>query len=629
MTEPEQNTDQPLNAENATEVPTEATPAEPMTPESLPAPTPGSDPEPSPIVPPHPVTVPESLPAPTPGSDPEPSPFVPPHPAPAAEELTENFAELFAEFETAHKRPKTDGPRQLEGVVISTNAEFVFIDIGYKIEGCIARAEFIQNADTVKPGDKFPVSIKGRTEDGYYALSRFKVAQPTDWTALEAAFNAKTPITGTVTAVVKGGLTVDVGVRAFMPASRTGTRDAAEMEKLVGTEITCRITKLDTSDEDVVVDRRSVLEEQSMLRAEGRRAALAVGDTIHGTVRSLTSYGAFVDLAGIDGLLHIGDISWARVNAASDVLTVGQELDVKILKIDAESHRISLGLKQLQPEPWETVPERYSAGQRVAGTVTRLADFGAFVEIEPGVEGLIHVSELSWTKRVKKPSDLLKVGDPVDAVILGIKPEERRLSLGLKQALANPWSELGAKYPIGSQVAGPVVRLAPFGAFVQVEEGIEGLVHVSEIVPDKRINHPQDALKVGEIVKAMVLAIDTEKRQIKLSIKQLIPTSVDEFFNEHKVGDEFSGRVLSEKAVELGEGVIAQIRAKAVAVPVETAVSEAKPDLTSLTSMLQSRWKGQDKSAAKGDESLRAGQVRTFKIVTLDAAAKKIEVEAV
>jgi small subunit ribosomal protein S1 len=550
---------------------------------------------------------------------------------PAEEEPTENFAELFAEFESAHKRQKsTDGTqRQLEGTVISINPEFVFIDIGYKIEGSIPRTDFVQNADAVKPGDKFPVSIKGRTEDGYYALTRFKVAQPTDWTALEAAFNAKTPVSGTVTAVVKGGLTVDVGVRAFMPASRTGTRDAAEMEKLVGTEITCRITKLDTSDEDVVVDRRSVLEEQSLLRAEGRRAALTVGDTVHGTVRSLTSFGAFIDLDGIDGLLHIGDISWARVNAASDVLTVGQELDVKILKIDAESHRLSLGLKQLQPEPWETVPERYSVGQRVAGTVTRLADFGAFVEIEPGVEGLIHVSELSWTKRVKKPSDLLKVGDPVDAVILGIKPEERRLSLGLKQALANPWSELGARYPIGSQVAGPVVRLAPFGAFVQVEEGIEGLVHVSEIVPDKRIQHPQDALKVGEIVKAMVLAIDTEKRQIKLSIKQLIPTSVDEFFNEHKVGDEFSGRVLSEKAAELGEGVIAQIRAKAVEVPAQSAVAEAKPDLSSLTSMLQSRWKGQDKSAGKGDESLRAGQVRTFKIVTLDAAAKKIEVEVV
>ncbi len=603
MTEPELNTDQPINAEHPTEVSTEAALSEPA---AVPTPPPT-------------------------GSDPEPSPFVPPSIHHGEEEPTENFAELFAEFESAHKRQKsTDGTqRQLEGTVISISPEFVFIDIGYKIEGSIPRADFAQNADTVKPGDKFPVSIKGRTEDGYYALTRFKVAQPTDWTALEAAFNAKTPVSGTVTAVVKGGLTVDVGVRAFMPASRTGTRDAAEMEKLVGTEITCRITKLDTSDEDVVVDRRSVLEEQSLLRAEGRRAALTVGDTVHGTVRSLTSFGAFIDLDGIDGLLHIGDISWARVNAASDVLTVGQELDVKILKIDAESHRLSLGLKQLQPEPWETVPERYSAGQRVAGTVTRLADFGAFVEIEPGVEGLIHVSELSWTKRVKKPSDLLKVGDPVDAVILGIKPEERRLSLGLKQALANPWSELGARYPVGTQVAGPVVRLAPFGAFVQVEEGIEGLVHVSEIVPDKRIQHPQDALKVGEIVKAMVLAIDSEKRQIKLSIKQLIPTSVDEFFNEHKVDDEFSGRVLSEKAAELGEGVIATIRAKAVAAPVESAVAEAKPDLSSLTSMLQSRWKGQDKSAGKGDESLRAGQVRTFKIVTLDAAAKKIEVEVV
>lgn len=547
------------------------------------------------------------------------------------EEPAESFAELFAEFESAHKRPKSaDGPRQLEGTVISIGPEFVILDIGYKIEGSIPRTEFDQNAANVKPGDKFPVSIKGRTEDGYYALSRFKVAQPTDWTALEAAFNAKTPITGTVTAVVKGGLTVDVGVRAFMPASRTGTRDAAEMEKLVGTEVTVRITKLDTSDEDVVVDRRSVLEEQAMLRAQGRRSALKVGDTVHGTVRSLTSYGAFIDLDGIDGLLHIGDISWARVNNASDVLAVGQELDVKVLKIDAESHRISLGLKQLQPEPWETVPERYSVGQRVAGTVTRLMDFGAFVEIEPGVEGLIHVSELSWTKRVKKPSDLLKVGDPVDAVVLGIKPEERRLSLGLKQALANPWSELGAKYPVGSQVAGPVVRLAPFGAFVQIEEGIEGLVHVSEIVPDKRINHPQEALKVGEIVKAKVLAIDSDKRQVKLSIKQLVPTSVDEFFSEHAIGELISGRVLSETSAELGEGVIAHIRA--VAAPAVAATSEAsaaKPDLSSLTSLLQSRWKGQDRSTSAADSTLRPGQIRKFKLTALDRDKKIIEAEVV
>ncbi len=549
----------------------------------------------------------------------------------APDEPAESFAELFAEYESAHKRPRStdNAPRQLEGAVISIGPEFVFLDIGYKIEGTIPRADFPDHAASLKPGDKFPVSIKGRTEDGYYALSRFKIAQPTDYTALEAAFNSKTPITGIVTGVVKGGLTVDIGLRAFMPASRTGTRDAAEMEKLVGTEVTVRITKLDIADEDAVVDRRSVLEEEAMLRAQGRRAALAVGQTVRGTVRSLMSYGAFIDLGGIDGLLHVGDLSWSRVNSPADLLTVGQEIDVKILKIDAESQRVSLGLKQLQPEPWETVPARYQINQRVNGTVTRLADFGAFVEIEPGVEGLIHLSELSWTQRVKKPSDILKIGDAVDAIVLAIKPEERRLSLGLKQALTNPWSELAAKYPVGSQIAGPVTRLAPFGAFVQIEEGIEGLVHVSEIVPDKRIHHPQDALKLGEIVKAKVLAIDSDKRQIKLSIKQLVPTSIDEFFAEHSLGEQISGRVLSDTSAEIGEGVIAIIRAKASAVEAPASPVAGHADLSALTAKLQSRWKGQDKSAAKGEEAIRPGQVRKFKLITLDREAKRIEVEPV
>ncbi len=545
-------------------------------------------------------------------------------------EPEESFADIFKEFERTHKRDKSDGPRQLEGTVISIGPEAVYIDIGYKIEGAIPRSDFELNADNISPGDKFPVSIKGRTEDGYYALTRFRVAQPTDWTALEAAFEQKLAIVGTVTALVKGGLTVDVGVRAFLPASRSGTRDAAELEKLVGTEITCRITKLDTTDEDVVVDRRVVLEEQAKSRQQGIYADLKAGAVVKGTVRALASYGAFVDIDGIDGLLHVSDIAWARVNNPADILSVGQELKVKILKIDADSKRISLGLKQLQPEPWQTVPARYLVGQRVHGTVTRLMDFGAFVEIEPGIEGLIHVSELSWTKKVRTPADVLKIGDTVDAIILAIKPEERRLSLGLKQTLSNPWSEISSRFPVGSQITGPVMRLTNFGAFIQIEEGVEGLVHISEISAEKRLNHPQEALRVGEVVKALVLAIDTEKRQIKLSIKQLVPTSIDEFLAEHNLGDVLSGRVISEHSAELGEGVFAQIRAKATAVPttMTAASAEAKPDLSSLTSLLQSRWKGQDKSAPKSDEQLSPGQIRRFKIVKLDLEAKKLEVEA-
>jgi len=501
----------------------------------------------------------------------------------------------------------------------------------------LPRSAFNNNAEGVKVGDSFPVSVTGRNEEHYYELSRFKVAQPRDWSALEAAFAEKTAVVGTVTEVVKGGLRVDVGVRAFMPASRSGTKDAAELEKLVGTEITCRITKLDVMDEDVVVDRRVVLEEQARGLVEGRRAALKEGDTVGGTIRSLVPYGAFVDLGGIDGLLHISDMAHTRVAKAEDVVAVGQEVQVRILKIDPETKKISLGLKQLQAEPWATVPERFQAGQRVTGTVTRLQDFGAFVEIEPGVEGLIHISEMSWGKKVRHPSDVVKEGDRVDAVILGIKPEERRISLGLKHAMADPWLEVRQKFPEGSQIEGPVTKIMNFGAFVQLADGIEGLVHVSEIVADRRISHPSDVLRAGQVVKALVLAIDTEKRQIKLSMKQLVPTSIDEYIAEHKAGEVVSGRVVELSGtltvVELGEGIRAQCRVKAAAAPVAGLVSATekkaagKADLSSLSSLLSARWKGNAPAVAAKAEPLSEGQIRSFKIVKLDADAKKIEVE--
>jgi small subunit ribosomal protein S1 len=376
-----------------------------------------------------------------------------------------------------------------------------------------------------------------------------------------------------------------------------------------------------------------VLEEQARGLSEARRDAMKEGDTVTGTVRSLVPYGAFIDLGGIDGLLHVSDISHARVAKPEDVLTVGQELQVRILKIDPETRKISLGLKQLQAEPWETAPERYQAGQRITGTVTRLADFGAFVEIEPGVEGLIHISEMSWGKKVRHPSDLLKQGDQVDAVILGIKPEERRISLGLKQTLSDPWGEVQQKFPVGSQIEGPVTKLMNFGAFVEIEPGIEGLVHVSEISAEKRINHPQDVLRTGQIVKAQILAIDPEKRQIKLSMKQLIPTDIDEYIAEHKAGDTVSGRVVEQSGnlvlVELGDGIRAVCRASAAAAKATAAPeanSEAKVDLSSLSSMLKDRWKGNVPAAAK-PEPLSEGQIRSFKIVKLDPEAKKIEVK--
>jgi small subunit ribosomal protein S1 len=565
-------------------------------------------------------------------------PVVEPVAAPEPEEdPTESFADALSAFERSHARKKEDNAaKQLQGTVVSVTADRVFLDIGYKTEGFLPRSLFENNADAVKPGDVFPVSVTGRNEEHYYELSRFKVALPRDWSALEATFANKTAVAATVTAVVKGGLSVDVGVRAFMPASRSGTRDAAELEKLVGTEITCRITKLDVADENVVVDRRVVLEEQARGLAESQRAALNEGDIVTGTVRTLMPYGAFVDIGGIDGLLHISDIAHSRVAKPEDVLTIGQELQLRILKIDPETKKISLGLKQLQPEPWQTVPERIVVGQRVSGAVTRVTDFGAFVELEPGVEGLIHVSEMSWIKKVRHPSDLLKPGDRVDAVVLAIKPEERRISLGLKQALADPWLEVPARFPVGSQIQGPVTKLMNFGAFVELAKGIEGLVHVSEISAEKRINHPQDVLRAGQSVRAVVLGVDVEKRQIKLSIKQAVPTSIDEYIAEHKAGDSVSGRVVSISSsaiqVELGEGIFATGKAPAAPSapkPDTNPASAAAPkiDLSSLSSMLKDRWKGNAPAAQSAPEPLAEGQIRTFKIKKLDAESKKIEVE--
>ncbi len=544
-------------------------------------------------------------------------------------ETTESFGELLSEFEKSHRHEP--GTKQLEGTVVSVTADAVILDVGYKSEGVLPRSAFSDNAEGVARGDKFPVSIKGRNAEGYYELSRFKVVQPTDWTSLEQAFAQKAAIPGTVTAVIKGGFSVDVGVRAFMPASRSGAREEREMQDLVGQEITCRIIKLDIADEDVVVDRRAVLEEQALADRQNRVAALSEGEVVTGKVRSLASYGAFVDLGGIDGLLHVSDIAWSRVEKAEDVLSVGQEVEVRVLKIDPENRRISLGMKQLQPEPWDTAAEKYKPGQRVTGTVTRLMDFGAFVELEPGIEGMIHVSEMSWVKKVRKPSDILKPGDVVEAVVLTVHPPERRIGLGLKQALGDPWTDAARKYPVGSAVEGPVTRMMKFGAFVQMAEGIEGLVHISEITGERHLHHPQDALKVGQVVRAQVLGVDTEKRQMRLSMKQLVPTSLDEYLDEHNESDVVSGRVIEANGgtavVELGEGIRANCRVAESASADVGAGAAGRADLSALTSMLQARWKGQAKAATGGPEPVRAGQVRSFRIAKLDREARKIELE--
>jgi small subunit ribosomal protein S1 len=562
-------------------------------------------------------------------------------PQPQSPDSNESFGDMLAQYEKSHARKRTgdDGPKQLEGVIIAVSADSVYLDIGFKSEGILPLADFQASGETPKSGGKLLVSVKGRDPEGYYQLSRTKVEQPKDWNALEKAFADKATVVGKVTGMIKGGFSVDVGVRAFMPASRSGVRDAAEMPKLVEQEILCRIIKLDVAEEDLVVDRRVVLEEEERSTKARRYSEMKEGDTVRGTVRSLTDYGAFIDLGGVDALLHVSDIAWTRINKAADVLSIGQPIEAKVLKItaDADKRRISVGMKQLLPHPWDAAAGKYNVGERVRGTVTRVAEFGAFVELEPGIEGLIHVSEMSWGKKLRSASTLVKPGEVVDAIILGINLPERRMSLGLKQALGDPWADASEKFTVGSIVEGPVVSITKFGAFVQLAEGVEGMIHISDMSPEKRINHPSDMLKIGQVVKAQVLAFDKDKRQIKLGMKQLVPSGLDEYIAEHKAGDVVSGRMMEvsggQARVELGEGIQAQCSVNVAAAekekdtPVESNPASSKPDLSSLGSMLQARWKGASPAANAKPEPLRTGQVRQFRIKKLDVPTKKIELE--
>jgi small subunit ribosomal protein S1 len=543
--------------------------------------------------------------------------------SPEATTSETSFSDLLSEFEqTHHSRGET-----VDGTVVSVTAEAVFVDIGRKMDGVITP----DAKHTYKKGDKVLVSIRGRDEEGNYTLSTIKVETPRDWSGLEAAFANKRTISGTVLEIVKGGLRVDVGVRAFMPASRSGAREQPDMEKLVGQEIECRITKLDTESEDVVVDRRVVIEERERQAKQEAFERLEEGAVVRGTVRSLMDFGAFVDLGGVDGLLHVSDMAWSRNVKPSDVVTAGESIEVKILKVNRETRKIALGLKQLAPDPWAVAPEKYQQGSRVRGKVARVADFGAFVELEPGIEGLIHVSEMSWTKKSVRAADVVKKDDVVEVVILGVNPGEKRIALGLKQALGDPWEEALKKYPVGAVAEGSVISLAKFGAFIDLGDGIEGMIHIGDISREKRLNHPSDALKVGEKVKAQVLEADKERRRLRLGIKQLEPTSIDEYVAERKVGDPVSGRIVdvsgNRAKVELGEGVIGICKLPEQKAP-EAAAGTPRADVSALSAMLAAKWKS-GSGAQAAAEAPKAGQIRSFKIVSLDPGQKKIELELV
>jgi len=557
----------------------------------------------------------------------------------------QSFADILREFEkqtTAKETRKPTrkppargrGPRRppapaLQGTVVGIAGDVVLIDHGGKSEGMIPLAS-LQDKEgnlTVKVGDTFDVAITGFNSEGMATLSRVAGPRPRDWDQLTRAFESKEVVAGRVTAVIKGGFSVDVGVRGFLPASRSGVREASEMGALVGQEIRCRITKVDIEREDVVLDRRSVVEEEAEEARQKAFETLQEGSVVHGTVRSIASYGAFVDIGGVDGLLHVGDISWSRVTDPASALSVGDSLDVKILKLDPATRKISLGLKQMLPDPWEEAAAKLSPGDRVTGEVTRLMDFGAFVEVMPGVEGLIHVSEMSWTRRIQRASDVLKAGERVEAAVLKIDVPGQRLSLGLKQVLGNPWDTVKDRYPAGKVVEGKVTRLAQFGAFVELEDGIDGLVHVSEFTHEKRINHPGDIVKIGQSVRAVVVSADSDSKRLKLSMKQLEATATDVFASEVSVGDPITGRVVavhgSQVRVQLGEGV------EGICELTETGTSSAPATFSSgsLADQLAAAWKGGAKPASQKSaaEPYQPGQLRSFTIKSVDAGGKKIE----
>ena len=553
-----------------------------------------------------------------------------------------SFGDILTQFEQEHsEHVSRDAPGQtLQGTVVTVHEDNVIVDIGRKTEGVVPTENFRDEtgAVAVKPGDVLTVTLTGRSAE-YYTLSVVKAERPKDWSGLQEALSEGRIIGGRVIEVVKGGLRVDVGARAFMPASRSGARDVPDMEKLVGQEIRCKITKLDVDKDDIVVDRRVVLEQEEKEKRDAALASVQEGQVVRGTVKTLMDFGAFVDIGGVDGLLHVTDMSWTRVNKPADLLKVGDQIEVKVLKVNPENKKISLGIKQLQPDPWTAAAQNFKVGDRVRGTVARLTDFGAFVNLAPGVDGLVHISEMSWSKKIRKPSDLVSVGDGVEVVVLGVNPAEKRISLGLKQALGDPWEEAEQKYPIGSTAEGAITNMTNFGAFVDLGNGVEGMIHVGDITRERRLEHPREVLQTGHTVKAQVLEFDRGKRRIRLGMKQLEPTSTDHYLAEHQVGETVTGRVVDVKGdrakVELGDGVFGTCKLPASEVQESKGSrgSGERVDISSVTAMLTAKWKtggggGSSESASTPEKNtVKTGQIRSFKIATLDPEQKRIHLE--
>src|SRR3989440_5374363 len=517
----------------------------------------------------------------------------------------EDFGSLLDKFE--QEQSSLQEGEVVRGTVVGITERGVVIDFGYKSEGIVNQNEFMEDGQiTVKPGDEVDVLVKNmETGEGFPLLSRADAVRLRAWDDLEKAFNENTSVKGRVAERIKGGLRVDVdGIAAFLPGSQVDVRPIRNLDSLRGREIEAKVIKLNRKRSNVVLSRKAVLEERNADRKGHTLGQIEEDIIVEGQIKNLTEYGAFVDLGGIDGLLHVTDMSWGRLQNPSELFKVGDSVQVKVLRFDRERERVSLGYKQLLPDPWESVEERFTPGTRLNGKVASVTDYGAFIELEPGVEGLVHVSEMSWSKRVKHPSKLVNPGDTVEVEVLGVDPRARRISLGMKQVQDNPWKSLGDRYQVGSRVQGRVRNLTDFGAFIEVEEGVDGLVHVSDISWSRRVKHPGDLLKKGQQVEAVITAIDPDNRRMSLSIKELEPNAWNEFANEHKPGDVVRGKIA--RFANFGAFV------------------ELDDNLEGLCHISELS----DERVSKPEDAVQLGQEMEFRILRIDAENKKIGLSA-
>jgi len=504
----------------------------------------------------------------------------------------------------------------VRGTVVNVTERAVVIDFGFKSEGIVPKEEFTENGEvTVKRGDEVEVLVKSmESQEGVPILSRADAVRMRAWDELEKAYRDGTPVKGRITERVKGGLRVDVdGVAAFLPGSQVDVRPIRNLESLRNQEIEAKVIKLNRKRSNVVLSRKAILESENEGKKSETLNALEESIIVEGQIKNLTDYGAFVDLGGIDGLLHVTDMSWGRLQNPAEMFRVGESVQVKVLKFDKDRERVSLGFKQLLPDPWESVEERYPNGMRMQGKIASVTDYGAFIELEPGVEGLVHVSEMTWSKRMKHPSKIVQPGETVDVEVLGVDPKNRRISLGMKQTQPNPWETLHERYHVGDRVGGRVRNLTDFGAFVEVEDGVDGLVHVSDISWNKRIKHPGEALKKGQEIQAVITNIDTENRRLSLSIKDMEPSAWDKFINEHRPGDVVRGRVTRfanfGAFVELAEGLeglchVSELSDDRVERPEDAAQIGQEMDFRILRIEPESKKIGLSARAARSDEPI-------------------------